>query len=188
MIKKPLKSCSKESCDECEIHSRIICRFHPGQFIRFYLILLPSLITGIIGTYNYNYNIFISWILMIAMFFLLIGIRVLCTHCPHYNESPEIIRCWANWGVPKLWKYRPSPMNVYEKAILISGFIIIWGYPAVFISLTYNWLLLSGYILSVSFFFFLLNRFSCRKCINFSCPLNRVDPEVKRIFQEQQLA
>jgi hypothetical protein len=182
MTDKPLKSCSKTSCNECEIHSRLNCQFYPDQLFRFYLIVLPSFILGTIGVRNYSTYSLISWVLFIAIFFLFLGIRVLCTHCPHYNESSGIIRCWVNYGVPKLWKYRPSPMNIYEKAILICGFCIIWGYPVIFISLTNKWILLGGYILSVISFFFLFNRFACRRCINFSCPLNRVSLEVKEEF------
>ena len=182
MNDKPLKSCSKESCNECEIHSKVTCHFNPGQFVQFYLILLLPLTTGSFGVYNYSSNSFIIWVMTFPLFFLLLGIRVLCTHCPHYKESSRIIRCWANYGVPKLWKYRPTPMNFYEKAILISGFIFIWGFPVIFISLTQEWILLSGYLISVFLFFFLLNRISCRKCINFSCPLNKVSNKVREVF------
>jgi hypothetical protein len=143
---------------------------------------LPSLITGYIGINNYSWISLIIWILIFPLFFLLIGIKVLCTYCPHYKESSKIIRCWANYGFPKLWKYRPEEMNRFEKTILISGFIVIWGYPAVFILLTQQWILLTEYVFSVMLFFFLLNRFACKKCINFSCPLNGVDNTVKEEF------
>jgi len=182
MIEQPLNTCSKASCNNCGIHSRITCHFNIGQLLRFYLIILPSLITGAIGVHNYSINCFISWVFITGLFFLLLGIRVLCTHCPHYNEPSSILRCWVNYGVPKLWRYRPGPMTIYEKAILISGFGVIWGYPVIFISLTGKWILLSVYILSVVIFFVLLNLFQCRKCINYSCPLNRVNTKVKEEF------
>jgi hypothetical protein len=182
MIERPLKTCSKESCGECNIHSKITCHFHPGQFIRLYLILLPPVITGAIGINNYSRNSLIIWVMTFPLFFLLLGIRVLCTHCPHYEESSGILRCWSNWGVPKLWKYRPEQMIIFEKIILISGFIIVWGYPVIFISLAQKWILLTVYIFFVMLFFFLLNKFACRRCINFSCPLNRVSPEVKEEY------
>jgi uncharacterized membrane protein len=182
MSDKPINTCSKETCINCDIHSKITCHFNPGQLLRFYLIVLPSLITGAIGVHNYSTNSFISWVMIIGLFFLLIGIRVLCTHCPHYDEPSAILRCWVNYGVPKLWRYRPLPMNIFEKAILISGFIIIWGYPIIFISLTRKWILLSVYIFSVVLFFILLNLFQCRKCINLSCPLNSVSIKVKEEF------
>ena len=182
MNDKPLNTCSKETCNDCDIHSKITCHFNPGQILRFYLIFSPPFITGSIGIHNYSSDFFIIWVMMTGLFFLLAGIRVLCTHCPHYNEPSAILKCWVNYGIPKLWKYRPVPMNILEKAILISGFIIIWCYPVIFISLTGKWILLSGYIFSVALFFILLNLFQCRRCINISCPFNRVSSKVKEEF------
>lgn len=135
MIEKPINSCIKESCNKCEIYAKISCHFKISQLLRFYFIAFPSFLLGGIGIYKYNTTSFVLWFLIIGLFFLLVGIRVLCTHCPHYNESSAILRCWVNYGIPKLWKYRPWPMNIFEKAILISGFIIIWGYPVIFMCL-----------------------------------------------------
>ncbi len=182
MIDKPLGICSKETCKDCTIHSKIACHVNFGHLFRFYLIVSPAFILGGTGVYNYSVNSFISWVMIIGLFFLLFGIRVLCTHCPHYNESTGILKCWVNYGVPKLWKYRPNPMNVFEKAIYLTGHGIIWAYPIIFISLTGKWILLSGYMISVLLFFLLLSRFYCRKCLNFSCPLNRVSTNVKEEF------
>ena len=44
-------------------------------------------------------------------FFGFIETRVLCSHCPHYAEEGASLRCWANYGSPKLFKYRPGPMS-----------------------------------------------------------------------------
>ena len=182
MIDKPINSCSRESCNNCNIHFEITCHFSRRKLLRFYVIGLPSFMIGGIVIYNYSITGFVSWVTGIGLFFLLIGIRVLCTHCPHYNESSYILRCWANYGVPKLWRFRPQPMNFFEKAILISGFIFVWGYPIIFISLTNNWILLGGYFFSVVLYFILMYQFNCIKCINLSCPLNRVNIKVKEEF------
>jgi hypothetical protein len=182
MIDKPISTCSIESCNSCSIHSRITCHLGLPQLLRFYITVLPSFVIGGIVIYNYSVNSFIGWVTGIGLFFLVIGIRVLCTHCPHYNESSHIMRCWANYGVPKFWRYRPRPMNIFEKAILICGFVFIWGYPVVFISIIKSWIYLGGYVFSVTLFFTLMYLFNCRKCINFSCPLNRVNSKVKEEF------
>jgi len=73
-------------------------------------------------------------------------------------------------------------MNISEKTILLLGFLVIWGYPAVFISLLYNWLYLFWYIISVIFFFVFLKLSNCRRCINFACPLNGVKAKTKEQF------
>lgn len=182
MIEKPIPTCSKGSCNDCDIHSRIACHFTRGQLFRFYLFVLPSFIIGGTGIYYVSMTGFIAWLTITGLFFLLIEIRVLCTHCPHYNESTDSLRCWANYGVPKLWKYRPGPMNGFEKAILVSGFIIVWGFPVAFISLTEHWILLGGYFFSVVLFFILLRQYQCKKCMNFSCPMNAVDNEIRKEF------
>jgi len=182
MVDKPISTCSKESCSNCSINNKISCHLSLPQLLRFYVTVLPSFLIG--GTVIYNYSIggFVGWVTGIGLFFLIIGIRVLCTHCPHYNESSHIMRCWANYGVPKFWRYRPQPMNLPEKALFICGFIFTWGYPVIFISLTRNWILLGGYLFSVALFFTLMYQFNCRKCVNLSCPLNKVDIEVKEEF------
>jgi len=182
MIDKPLSTCSKDTCKDCEVLSKLACHFSFGKLLRFYSIVSPAFILGGIGVYEYSVICFISWAMIIGLFFLFFGIRVLCTHCPHYNESTGIIRCWVNYGIPRLWKYRPVPMNVIEKAVYLSGHIIIWGYPVLFIALTRNWTWLGGYIISVILLFLLLNRFYCRRCLNFSCPLNNVSDKVKEEF------
>jgi hypothetical protein len=84
--------------------------------------------------------------------------------------------------MPKLWKYRPWPMRRMEKAILIAGFIIIWGYPIIFMLYEENWILSVAYIFSVFLFFFILRQYYCKKCMNFSCPLNSVDNKIKEAF------
>jgi hypothetical protein len=182
MDDKPITTCSRDTCISCDIRSKIVCHFTIGQLIRFYLIALPSFIIGGIGIYNFSITGFLIWIAIIGLFFLLIEIRVLCSHCPHYNESSNSLRCWANYGAPKLWKFKPGPMNISEKVILLSGFLIVWSYPILFITLIENWILLSIYIFSVLLFFTLLRLFNCKKCMNFSCPLNNVDIKVKEEF------
>lgn len=83
-----------------------------------------------------NHFLFTIWIIFTFSYFGLIEIRVMCSHCPHYAE-PEIksLKCWTNYGSPKLWKYRPGPMSIIEKTIFIAGFLIML-LPLVFILLT----------------------------------------------------
>jgi len=146
------------------------------------MITLPAFIIGGIALYDYSIASFVLWFVLFGLYFLIIGIRVLCSHCPHYNDSSYFLKCRGNFGVPKLWRYRPGPMNRIEKGIMISGFVVIWGYPIVFIILMGNWIFLVSYLLSVLLFFILLRQFHCKKCINFSCPLNAVDIKIMEEF------
>lgn len=183
MYKKPIHTCLKVNCSTCIINSKLNCHFNFGQLLRFYLIVLPSFIISGIGIYNYSITGLVIWLAIIGLFFQIIEIRVLCTHCPHYAELSYSLRCWANYGALKLWKYIPGPMNFPEKTILILGFIVVWGYPIIFIALLENWILLIANIFSVIIFFTLLRQYNCKKCINFSCPLNIVDIEIREEFR-----
>jgi hypothetical protein len=53
--------------------------------------------------------------------FGLLEIRVMCSHCPHYAEAGRLLKCWANYGSPKLWAYRPGPMCRMETLHLEHG-------------------------------------------------------------------
>jgi len=182
MNSKPVSKCIKESCTDCKIKAKLACHFNPVQLLLFYVITIPSFIIGGIALYDFGITSFVVWFVIFGSYFLLIGIRVLCTHCPHYNDSSFILKCRGNFGVPKLWKYRRGPMNNIEKGIMISGFIVIWGYPVIFISLMGKWILLAEYILSVILFFTLLRKLHCKRCINFTCPLNSVDIKIREEF------
>lgn len=118
---------------------------------------------------------------MIA-FFGFIEIRVMCSHCPHYAESPTSLKCWANYGSPKLWQYRPGPMSLVEKAVFFIGFAIVWGYPALLLMTGKQLFLLLVYSMTTTGFFLTLIKFMCCQCMNFACPLNGVDEETRGAF------
>lgn len=177
---KPVHTCNRDSCENCELRPELNCHFKPEQLLIFYLIALPSLIIGGIGTFNHSLAALLIWLAMIIVFFFVVEIRVLCSHCPHYALQGTVIRCHANFGIPKLWKYRPGPLNNLEKTTLLAGFILIWGYPAGILLAGNNWILLALYIPAVIFFFGLLRRIFCRRCIHFSCPLNNVEKHIRK--------
>ena len=122
------------------------------------------------------------WLGLIVGFFGFVEIRVMCSHCPHYAEEGNTLRCWANYGSPKLWKYRPGPMNSLEKVVFFAGFALVWGYPVPFMFFASTTFLLFGYIVAVAAFFLLLKKFFCSQCINFACPLNCVRGDIQEAF------
>jgi hypothetical protein len=121
-------------------------------------------------------------VIIIIGYFGFIEIRVMCSHCPHYAENGSSLKCWANYGAPKIWKYRPGPMTFWEKVIFFSGFALVWGYPLFFLILDLQIFLLIVYILTTAGFFMTLSTFLCSQCMNFACPMNRVKDEVRRDF------
>lgn len=67
-------------------------------------------------------------------------------------------------------------------SFLLGGFVIIWGYPLLFLISGLQWFLLIVYVLSVAGFFMTLKTFLCSQCMNFACPLNAVEDEIRRDF------
>jgi hypothetical protein len=124
------------------------------------------------------------WIAIFVGFFNFVEIRVMCSHCPHYAEEGKTLKCWANYGSPKIWKYRPGPMSITEKTIFLSGFGVVWGYPLGFLVAGGLWYLLGLYALLTIGFFVTLKRSFCTRCMNFACPLNGVPGPVREVFWE----
>jgi hypothetical protein len=149
----------------------------------FLMMTFPIFIIAGIGIYSFNPFFLVPWLLFIVLYFGIIEIRVMCSHCPHYAEpETETLKCWANYGLPKLWKYRPGPMSIGEKIIFFSGLILILIYPCPFLMLSGNIKMLILFTIAVLIGIVLLLKFFCSRCINFACPLNRVDSEVRRKF------
>jgi hypothetical protein len=181
---KPIATCVSDSCDDCKVKSAIHCHFEAKDYVHFLAICLPSFLLGGAGIYHVSEWWLALWIAMIPGFFGLLEIRVLCSHCPHYAEADKSLKCWANYGAPKIWKYRPGPLSFAEKSILLSGFAVIWGYPLVFLILGAQWFLLLVYAVASAGFFMTLKLFLCTQCMNFACPLNGVPDSVRASFFE----
>ncbi len=179
---KPIATCESESCDDCDIHDNVHCHFSFKDLLYFLLISLPSFILGGVGIYHINGWLLIPWLIIIVAFFGFIEIRVMCSHCPHYAEPLTTLKCWANYGSFKLWKYRPGPMTFIEKTVFFIGFAIVWGCPLPILILGEQLILLSFYLLTTIGFFIILTVFMCSQCMNFACPLNRVDKKTRGQF------
>ena len=158
------------------------CHFTLGNLLHFLLIVSPSFLLGGAGVYNANGWMLIPWLLILIGYFGFVEIRVMCSHCPHYAEPGRSLTCWANYGALKLWKYRPGQMTRTETVAFFGGFVLVWGYPLVFIIRSYQWFLLIVYALTTASFFVTLQVFLCSQCMNFACPLNRVDDEIRGSF------
>ncbi len=180
---KPIHTCQRQSCTDCSVARELNCHFNLKQLMKFLLFSIPPFIIGGIGINLYNSLYLIPWILFIISYFGLIEIRVMCSHCPHYAEpSTKSLKCWANYGSPKFWQYRPGPMSKMEKIIFIGGLVIIFFYPLIFLLLEENWLLIIMYLLLSFSFALLLHKVLCPHCMNFACPLNRVKKDVREEF------
>jgi MFS family permease len=180
---KPLYTCKEKSCEKCDVGSLLNCHFHLKQLLRFLSFGLLIFILGGIGVTRFSGWALLIWLLFIFSYFGLVEIRVMCSHCPHYAE-PELksLKCWANYGSPKLWKYRPGPMSLTEKIIFFAGLFIIFLFPVPLMMLSKDFILLVIYVFLLVLGTYLLKIFYCAKCMNFACPLNKVDTEIQEKF------
>lgn len=182
---KPILTCRADNCDGCAVNHSIHCHFKLKDLVHFLLVSLPPFLLGGLGIYNQSAWLMVFWIFLVVAFFGFVEIRVMCSHCPHYAEQGTSLKCWANYGAPKLWKYRPGPMSILEKIVFFSGFVIVWGYPLVVLVVTGQWFLLLVYGITTAGFFMTLINFFCVQCMNFACPLNRVEMDMRNEFFKQ---
>ncbi|MFX0122997.1 MAG: hypothetical protein ACFFAE_05110 [Candidatus Hodarchaeota archaeon] len=189
-------------CEVCTIQGELDCKWERKHLTRFYLYGLPFFIPATIGMvltiiWTRNWTGLIIYITFWLLFFGFFEIYVLCRHCPYYSEEGRILHCLANHGLLKIWRYNPGPMNQWEKAGLLIGFIIFLIIPIftfVFGILTlyeadigiYFVIILSGitFLTSGGALFFGKNLVTqiCPHCVNFSCPLNRVPKKVRDAY------
>ena len=179
---KPLETCSSEDCTDCKVQKKINCHFNLIQLIHFCSVAIPSFIIGAVGLFYYNIWVFIIWFLIIIGFFMFAEIRVMCSHCPHYAEKNKSLKCWANYSIPKIWKYNPGPMTFIEKGVFLGGFVLVWGIPLIALIVDLQILLWILYVITTVGFFMTLQLNFCSICMNFACPLNRVNEEDRDMF------
>ncbi len=184
-------------CEDCPLRWRLGCRYDPAEFRFFILNQIPSLAMASLGLALVGVVTGTWWPLIV---FILIGVvlwglgvetRVLCSHCPYWTEDSKVLHCWALTGSPKIWRYRPEPMNRWEKATLLAFFTALgvvplagegYGIWVVARELPrfglYALLGLIGVTVGTLLAFFqfavLIRRDFCGRCVHFSCPLNRV--------------
>ncbi|MFX1509247.1 MAG: lysostaphin resistance A-like protein [Promethearchaeota archaeon] len=114
------------------------------------------------------------WILYSIFFLQIWENRILCSHCPHYAAEGRTLRCHANYGIYKLWTYNPAPISRSEQAQIVIGVVIMIGFPFPFLVWAQQWLMLNIALFGVIILGTILFGWLCLRCINFSCPFNRV--------------
>lgn len=186
---------STADCDNCQLNGFLHCKWqqkHLMYFLRIaFYIMIPSFVGFILaGLLLNNWLYLIIYIAFWIVFFGAFEIRVLCSHCPYYQEEKQglILHCLANHGTLKLWKYHPEPMKTWEKIAFIVGVLIFIFFPVIpefdLIIQESNQLmiilliLLTGItILTGINFYYKLRKNICPYCVNFSCPFNTVEKE-----------
>jgi hypothetical protein len=156
-----------------------MCRFDWRDLLGFFVNALPFVVTAIAGTIRAGYGWYLFlWLAYSLVFFFVWEARVLCCHCPFWAEEGPILHCPANYGVVKLWKARPGPMSRAEQAQFSIGAMLWLGIPIVFLLLGSEFLLAGIALAAAVSAAYGLHETACRRCINFSCPMNAVPKAV----------
>jgi hypothetical protein len=176
--KIPVEICmlQEESvCEDCGIEGELMCRFERGDLATFLLLFIPFGVAAIAGVIRAGYGLYLIGFAAFAFFFFFVWeARILCSHCPYWAEEGNVLHCHANYGVFKIWKYNPKPMSQSEQVQFLAGALILIVYPFPFMLLGGEYLLAVIALSSAVGFAYNLIRNTCTRCVNFSCPLNRV--------------
>ncbi|HHE71577.1 MAG TPA: hypothetical protein ENL34_04770 [Chloroflexi bacterium] len=185
----PYQICMWEStsqCKECSLNDKLKCRFKLADLMHFIAMFTGFALPATIGVIHSSYGWYLlGWLAFALFFFQVWESRILCSHCPYYAEKSRILHCIANYGVMKLWHYRPAPMSQAEKIQLWIGFAILMGYPFPFMILghQFSWAIVAFW--AAVLFFWTLWKDTCARCVNFSCPLNHVPQDIIETYLER---
>jgi hypothetical protein len=176
-------ACFRQDCEECEIQGKLLCIHTPRDLVDFYVLfigwVIPFSAGMIIGRFWMGLAV---WAGLAVLFFGYVEALVLCRHCPHYAEKGFLLRCHANWGLPKVPRLSPRPLNFWEKGIWLLYVVVLFLYYLPFFIISQQWLLL---VLTTTALFtavWTLQRTQCNRCYNLSCPANSVPEPVKKAF------
>jgi hypothetical protein len=176
----------ESECKDCDIAGKLKCRFNISDQLHFGALFLTFAIPAIIGVILGGYGWFLlGWLLFAIVNFMFWEMYVLCRHCPFYAGRGTVLRCLANSGFPKVFKYVPGPMSRAERIQLIIIFIILLGYPFPFLVISGEYIMLGLAAWGVLIFLWTLHKYTCSKCINFSCPFNAVQEDEIKSYLEK---
>ena len=188
----------ESTCEDCSNKGKLDCRWERKHLLRFLYTMSPAILITF-GAVIFGSVFTGGWWRIGALtgyfaVFFIVETRILCSHCPYYSKEGIILHCLANHGFIKFYRYHPEPMNLFEKVLLVFGFILFGTLPllaqipsivnlsaalpgsrSIFITLL---ILLGTSIVAVIFAFTFLFTRICVTCVNFSCPFNSVPKEL----------
>lgn len=194
----------KDECPNCELESKLNCKWNRRLLWRFQSVFSPYLLVSTTGMILFNiwsgirvYSIIYTSFLVI--YFLVIRLKVLCSHCPYYEQKKFME------PLPKIWKYQSKPMKLFEKIVNFTGHFFFILYPTVIQSYGIWFLLvkisdLKNYQLIVSSIFLGMTLLTgiyyvvglasrlCSKCVNLHCPQNRVPKNLVKLYTTRFLS
>ncbi len=176
-------------CESCSVDGKLMCSFNIKDTIYFILPVLGAWISWIVGFIHgfimdkidplFLIIFSITFLGYMIFFFQIWENKVLCSHCPYYSfEDEKYVKCYANYGIHKAWKYDPTPMSTFEKIQFLIG-VVIFALPPLVVFVIFGLYLYFWISFALTLVWFISMHFlSCSRCPNFSCPLNNVPKEV----------
>jgi hypothetical protein len=146
------------------------------------LFLAIPFITACIAISKSSTAWMIVYVVMSLLVFAIVVFRFFCTHCPHYIQSENTLKCMFIRWVPRYFEPKPGPYDILEKAVVAVAlltwvaFPLYWLYPEKGLLVVYA---VSLIVLAAT-----IRRYECSRCIHFHCPTNRVPEEVRNRFLE----
>lgn len=176
-------ACSRQDCNGCEIQGKLLCVHTSRDLMDFFVLFMGWVIPFLSGMIIAKYWSGLAvWVALVIIFFGYVEALVLCRHCPHYMEDGFLLRCHANWGLPKIPRINPRPLNTVEKVVWLAYVALLFLYYIPFFIISRQWLLLILTTSALVVAGWTLRRTQCNRCFNLSCPINCVPEDVRDVF------
>ena len=138
-------NCSLSKSKDCLLDEDLDCHFRLRNLYLFFIGFVAFGAPAFLGIIFSGYGlVVIVWILYMIFFLQIWENRILCSHCPYYAENGQVLRCHANYGLFKIWRYNPRPMSSLERSQFIIGVGIFLGFPL-------PWMILGNQLTMFSF-------------------------------------
>ena len=194
-------------CRSCEIRGELICREDGGERRLFVLSQVPFLSLSFLGMGMVGLSTGIWWPILAyslagVVFLGPVEMAALCRHCPHYARDGSRLRCIGPNPFPKLFPYSPRPLNRLERSVVVFFSLFLLSFPPLVQACGTWFLYMNGAglpflgmatvslatALAALRFFLILTRHFCPRCVNLSCPLNRVPEKTAEMYREKNPA
>jgi hypothetical protein len=190
-------------CEKCNLNDVLQCKFTKRETIGFIIVntcyrLSILAIFYIIGVMLNTWWMMWAYGLFVALTFFVIEPLLICSHCPFYAQEGKFLTCGGLWGIPKFWKYQLEPITKWNKTVMlvvggffeVIPFLGIVGGIILFLNDPHPHLFYGIGLIITSFIVIGLGYYTlkvllgdrCKRCPNFSCPLNKVPADYVHLF------
>jgi len=192
-----------KDCEKCELDKVLQCKFTKREIIRFIIVNTCHRVSVLALFFFIGFMLNTWWMmwaygLFVALTFFVIEPLLICSHCPFYAQEGKFLQCGGLWGIPKFWKYHSEPIKKWSKTIMlvvggifeVIPFLGIVGGVILFLNDPQPYMIYGIGLIFASFIVIGLGYYTlktllgdrCKRCPNFSCPLNKVPADYVHLF------